>query len=219
MNIANVLQSLMENKIIVILRGLNTTQSVKTAEALLSGGIKLIEVTFSQGENDDIYETEKSINAIIKQFGHELKVGAGTVLSLEQLKIASQSGAEFIVSPNTNIEIIQETKRIGLSSFPGALTPSEIVEAHMNGADAVKVFPASNLGPDYIKACKAPLKLIRMIAVGGIDEDNIGKYLSSGACAVGVGGNLVNKAWILNGEYIKITEIARKYIKELKRHE
>ena len=143
----------------------------------------------------------------------KMLVGAGTVLALEQLDMARDAGANYIITPNTNCDLIRRVKEYGLLSFPGAFTPSEIVEAYEAGADAVKVFPVGNLGPSYIKAIKAPLSHIPLMAVGGVNEKNAAGFLAAGCCGIGVGGNLVNKSWIEAGEWDKITELAQAYRK------
>jgi len=140
-------------------------------------------------------------------------VGAGTVIREEQLDMASEAGAEYIITPNTNVELIRKVKEYGLLSFPGAFTPSEIVEAYNAGADAVKVFPVGNLGPAYIKAVKAPLSHIPLMAVGGVNEKNAADFMAAGCCGIGVGGNLVNKNWIEAGEWDKIIALAKEYRK------
>ena len=137
--------------------------------------------------------------------------GAGTVTSLQMLELAKNAGARFVVSPDTNEAVIRATVAAGMVSMPGALTPTEIVTAHSCGADFVKLFPAGTQGTAYFKAVTAPLNHIRLLAVGGVNEKNIGDFLSAGAVGAGVGGNLVNKTWIANGEFEKITALARAF--------
>ena len=140
-------------------------------------------------------------------------VGAGTVLTEEQLLLARDGGAKYIITPNTNPALIRKVKELGLISMPGAMTPSEAVAAWENGADIVKIFPAGTLGPDYIKAIRAPLSQIPLMAVGGVNEKNCASFLAAGCCGIGVGGGLVNKEWIMNGEWDKIIALAREYRK------
>lgn len=148
-----------------------------------------------------------------EKFAGKIIPGAGTVITLEQLQMAYDAGAQYIISPNVDVEIIRRTKELGLISLPGAMTPSEIVEAYKAGADFVKVFPVGNLGPAYIKALKAPLSHIPLMAVGGVNEKNAADFLKAGASGLGVGGNLVNKEWIANGEWEKITALAAEFVK------
>jgi len=152
------------------------------------------------------------VKLLCDNLGDEMFFGAGTVTSLKMLELAINAGAAFIVSPDTNEAVIRATVAAGLVSMPGAMTPTEIVTAHGCGADFVKVFPTSSLGAGYIKAVCAPLNHIRMLAVGGVNENNIGEFLAAGAVGAGIGGNLVNKKWIAAGEFDKITELAKQYV-------
>ena len=149
---------------------------------------------------------------LVKEFDGKMMFGAGTVTTLEMLNLAKEAGAQFIVSPNTDEAIIRATVEKGMVSMPGALTPSEIVNAHNYGADFVKIFPVGNLGAEYIKAVRAPLNHIKLLAVGGVNEKNIGNFIKNGASSAGVGGNLVNKEWIANGEFDKITNLAKEFV-------
>lgn len=204
-----------EEKLIAILRGIPSDSIADLAEALYQGGVRFIEVTFDQKAKDSS-ETLKGISLIAEKFGGRVEVGAGTVLSPEQVREAAAAGAKYIISPDSNREVIEETKRLGLISMPGALTPTEIASAYRWGADFVKVFPSSNLGPGYIKAIAAPLSHIPLIAVGGINPDNAKDYLKAGCCGIGAAGNMVNKEWLKNGEFDKITEVAKQFVAAVK---
>jgi 2-dehydro-3-deoxyphosphogluconate aldolase/(4S)-4-hydroxy-2-oxoglutarate aldolase len=127
--------------------------------------------------------------------------------------MTKKAGAKFIITPNTNPDLIRKVKVYGLVSIPGAFTPSEIETAWEAGADMVKVFPAGNLGPSYIKAVKAPLSHIPLMAVGGVNEKNTADFIAAGCCGVGVGGNLVNKNRIENDEWDKIIALAVEFRK------
>ncbi|HHW31487.1 MAG TPA: bifunctional 4-hydroxy-2-oxoglutarate aldolase/2-dehydro-3-deoxy-phosphogluconate aldolase [Clostridiaceae bacterium] len=211
-----IIQEILDNKIIAIVRGLKPEQCLRLAEALYKGGIKMIEITFHQANPDSFSDTAKSISSINKHFDGKVITGAGTVVTPEQVEMAFEAGAKYIISPNTDLSVIEKTRALDLVSIPGALTPSEVLAAHNAGADFVKIFPASNFGSSYIKAIKAPISHVRLLAVGGINEKNIKEYLGSGAAGVGVGGNLVNKKWIENGEFDKITALAKEYINNMK---
>lgn len=202
-----------ESKIIAIVRGLSPEYMLKLADALYAGGIDLIEVTFNQSNPNSWKDTATTINAIREHMIGKMLVGAGTVLTEEQLRMAIDAGANYIVTPNTNPHLICKAKEAGLSAFPGAFTASEIVTAYQAGADAVKVFPVGNLGPSYIKALCAPLSNIPLLAVGGVNPQNIAEFLKAGCCGAGVGGNLVNKDWINAGDWDKITALAHEYRK------
>lgn len=207
-----IMVQLRQEKIVAILRGINVETCVKTVEALYQGGIRLVEITFNQKDPSTFPETAAAIRAISQQFQDKIIPGAGTVLTREQVSLAANAGARYIISPDTNRDVISYTRALGLVSMPGALTPSEIVKAHQWGADFVKVFPATTLGTAYIKAVKAPVSHIPLIAVGGIDETNLGDFLEAGYIGAGVGGSLVNKEWIKNDAFSNITEAAKRLV-------
>lgn len=205
-------EKMLASKVIVIVRGLAPAHMEGLARALYAGGIRLIEVTFAQDKPNTWQDTANAIRMISSLYPDDLIAGAGTVMTKEQVHLAHQAGARYIISPNVNEAVIHETKALGLLSLPGALTPTEIVHAHALGADFVKVFPAGNLGPAYMKALCAPLPHIPMMAVGGVTEQNIGAFLQAGAVGAGVGGNLVNKEWIEAGAWARITALAQAYV-------
>lgn len=209
----NVIQNILENKIIAIVRGANVEQAVLTAEAVFKGGIKLIEVTFNQKNKDSFCDTVSAIRAIRENFP-EMIVGAGTVLSLEQVDLALSAGAKYIVSPDTDEEVIKYSVSKGLVTLPGAYTASEVKRAYNAGADFVKLFPCSDV--NYLKALKAPLSHIRMVAVGGVNTENAVDFLKAGAVGVGVGSSLINKKYLENGEYEKITQTAKTLVEKVK---
>ena len=144
--------------------------------------------------------------------GEKMVVGAGTVLTREQVDLTVAAGGRFIVTPSLNLDVLHYAQKKGLVTLPGVLTPTEAVAAYEAGADFVKIFPAGNLGPGYIKAIKAPLSHIPMLAVGGVNEKNFAEFLKAGAAGAGVGGNLVNKDWIKAGEFDKITALAKEFV-------
>lgn len=201
-----------ETKIIAIVRGMGEDHIVPLAGALLKGGIRLIEVTFNQADPSSFATTTRAITAIRDKFGGEVRVGAGTVITDGQLQMAADAGAEYIISPNTDERIIRRTRELNLVSLPGAMTASECVAAHNAGADYVKLFPIGNLGADYLKALRAPLSHIGFLCVGGVTVANIPEFIKAGAVGFGVGGNLVNKEWIVSGQLDKITTLAKEYI-------
>lgn len=207
------LEWIQQRKIIAIVRGLAPEYMVKLAEALYEGGIDLMEVTFNQAKPETWKDTAAAIKAVSEHMQGRMLVGAGTVITQEQLDMAKEAGALYIITPNTNVDLIRKVKEYGLLSFPGAFTPTEIEMAYEAGADAVKVFPAGNLGASYIKAVKAPLSHIPLMAVGGVNEKNAADFLKAGCCGIGVGGNLVNKEWIKAGEWDKIIALAQEYRK------
>lgn len=207
------IQKVLEKKIVAIVRGVYGEDCVKLAQALYEGGIELLEVTFDQSKPEELTRTSDTIRELVEQLGDRMTFGAGTVTTLQMLELAQNAGARFIVSPDTNEAVIRATVESGLVSMPGALTPTEVVTAHACGADFVKLFPAGSMGTGYFKAVTAPLNHIHMLAVGGVNEKNIADFLAAGAVGVGVGGNLVNKTWIKNGQFDKITDVAREFVK------
>ena len=207
------IQRVLDKKIVAIVRGVYGEDCVNLAQALYEGGIELLEVTFDQSKPEELSRTADSIRQLVERLGDKMIFGAGTVTTLEMLELAKNAGAKFIVSPDTNEEVIRATVAAGMVSMPGALTPTEIVTAYRAGADFVKLFPAGTQGTAYFKAVTAPLNHIRLLAVGGVNEKNIADFLAAGAVGVGVGGNLVNKTWIKNGEFDKITNVAREFVK------
>ena len=208
---SDVYQAIMEHKIIVIMRGIEMDRLLPTAEALIKGGIKFIEVTFNHSLADTLEETKKAIH-LLRETYQKIHVGAGTVMSVEQVEAAVAAGAEYIISPHVDQEVITRTKELGAVSIPGALTPTEIVAAHKYGGDFIKLFPMENLGPDYGKAVMGPLSHIPLLAVGGVNVDTIPSFLDAGFKGVGIGGNLVNKKWIAEGDFTAICELAKQYV-------
>lgn len=207
------LEYVLERKIVAIVRGLKPEYLVRLGHAFEEGGIGLMEVTYNQKAPETWADTARGIEAVEKEFGDRLLVGAGTVITREQVALTYNAGGHYLVTPTTQPEIIQMGKSLGLGLYPGALTPSEILAAYEAGADAVKVFPVSTFGPGYIKAVKAPLSHVPLMAVGGVNEKNAADYIKAGCIGLGVGGNLVNKEWIENGEWDKITALAREFMK------
>lgn len=207
-----IIENICQKKIIAIVRGIESKYCVKLTEALYKGEINMVEVTFNQKKSNHV-DTTEAIRSICEAFGNKVFVGAGTVLTKEQVDMAKQAGACYGVTPSTNPEIIRYMKKQGMVAMPGALSPSEAVIAYEAGADFVKMFPAGVMGSHYIKAVKAPLGHIPMLAVGGINEKNIAEFLKAGAVGAGVGGNLVNEKWLKTGEYHKITALAEIYVK------
>ena len=210
----DIIRKIEEKKIIAIIRGLDTETAVKTAVALKKGGIELVEVTFNQKCPDKFSETADSIAAIKLQC-RGVSVGAGTVLTTKQVDIALKAGAEFIISPDADEKVIRYTAENGLVSIPGAYTATEIKKAYNAGADFVKIFPCLDGAPKYIKAIRAPLSHIKLLAVGGVNADNAADFIKAGASGVGVGSSLVNKEWIKSGEYDKLTSLAEKFVKNV----
>ena len=211
-----VIQWAYEHKIVAIVRGIEPEKCLKVAQALYDGGIRMMEVTYDQKNPDSWEQTAQTIGKLVKAMEGKMLIGAGTVTTVELVELTHKAGGLFIISPNVKEPVIRRTRELGMVSMPGALTPTDVVNAWEAGADIVKLFPISSFGPGYLKAIKAPLSHIPMMAVGGITEKNAAEYLAAGAVGVGVGGNLANKTWIDAGEYHKITETAAAMVAAVK---
>ncbi len=204
-----IIELILKEKLIAIVRGIEADKCLLLADALYKGGFHLIEITFDQKKAESWATTADAISAIVEKYEGRMEVGAGTVVSTELVELAAKAGAKYIISPDVNLNVINRTNELGLVSIPGALTPTEIMSAYNAGADFVKLFPVADLGINYIKAVRAPISHVPMLAVGGVNEKNLQSYLDVGILGAGIGGNLVNKAWIEAGAYEKITELAR----------
>ena len=210
-------EAIEENKIIAILRGIKDDELIPLAEAMYKGGIRLLEITFSANRPESDKKTAENIRKLVSHFGDRMHIGAGTVLTEDQAELVKLAGGKFIISPDTNTAVIKKTRELGLVSIPGALTPTEIEAAHAAGADFVKLFPVSTFGPGYVKAVKAPLSHIKLLAVGGIDENNMADYLAAGVSGFGIGSNITDKALIADKRFDEITTLAKKYVSALRR--
>ena len=204
----DIIDRILDEKIIAIVRGFYDETCLELAYALHRGGVNLMEVTFDQKDKDLQQQTVRTVKLLKEKLGNEMSFGAGTVTTVELVAMAKEAGAEFIVSPDTDEVVIRATVAADMVSIPGALTPSEMKQAHKFGADFVKVFPANIVGPAYFKSVHAPLSHIRMLAVGGVDEKDIKNYLAAGAVGAGVAGCLFKKDWVNNGEWDRITQAA-----------
>ena len=207
-----VIEGIYRYKLVAIVRGMESSLCQPLSEALYAGGIRLMEITFDQTGKIPFPKTADAIKALATMWGEKMQIGAGTVLSIEQLYMAKSAGARYIVTPNTNSFIIQEAKKLDMAVLAGAFTPSEIQMAFEAGADFIKVFPAASLGASYVKALRAPLGHIPMLAVGGVNEKNIQEFLQAGMAGAGVGGNLADMKLILQGDYDRITALAKQYV-------
>lgn len=203
---------LVQQKIIAIVRGIGHEDVLDTVEALIAGGIQLVEFAINQKSDDTILETFRCIKAVKDKYGDRIGIGAGTVITGEQVIKSVNAGAEFILSPNTNERVIAKTKELGKLSIPGAFTPTEVEFAYRSGANVIKVFPAGMVGADYIKDLLGPLNYIPMIVVGGVNIDNIGQFLQAGAIGAGIGGCLVNNHDVKNHDYEKMTKAAKAFV-------
>jgi 2-dehydro-3-deoxyphosphogluconate aldolase/(4S)-4-hydroxy-2-oxoglutarate aldolase len=211
MNREEVIREVETHKIIVILRGFSKEQLLRTVDAMEKGGIKLVEVTFDQSGQVSDETTASYIRALKEQFEGRVSIGAGTVMTEQQVELAYQAGAEFIISPDCYENVIRKTRALGMVSMPGAFTPTEAANAHRYGADFVKLFPNSEVKLSYFKALSVPLSHIKFLAVGGVTVDNLADYLAAGAHGVGVATAIADKKAIASGDYEEITRRAQAF--------
>lgn len=212
MTTAEVVQQIETEKVIAIVRGISREKCLQTAKALYDGGVRLMEVPFNAKNPASDEETAATIAELVKAYAGKMLIGCGTALTTRQVELTVEAGGTFVITPTTNIPVIRRAVELGLVAMPGAMTPTEIAAAHEAGASFVKVFPAGDLGPGYIKSVRAPLSHIKMTAVGGINEKNFADFLKAGVVGGGFGGNLANKTWIENGEFDKITAVAKQLV-------
>ena len=203
-------------RLIVIVRGVKSEQLIPLAEAMYEGGVRLLEVTYSANGKVPDEETAKNIGALVEHFGDRMQIGAGTVLTEKQVVLTAAAGGKYIISPNANPAVIAATRKAGLVSIPAAYTPTEIEAAYECGADFVKLFPVTSLGPSYVKAVRGPLNHIPLLAVGGVDLSNLADYAKAGVSGFGIGGNIVDKRMLETGDYAAITDLAKRYVSTVK---
>ncbi|MEE8884964.1 MAG: bifunctional 4-hydroxy-2-oxoglutarate aldolase/2-dehydro-3-deoxy-phosphogluconate aldolase [Eubacteriales bacterium] len=204
-----ILEKLNEKKIIAIVRGVSPDRILDVAKALEAGGVTAIEAAFDHKSEDGIQKTLECIRILSSSNEYSGIVGAGTVLTKGEVKMAADAGAKYMISPNMNPDVIRNTRAKGLVSMPGCLTPTEIEEAYMAGADIVKVYPAGLMGAAYLKALMAPLGYIKYSAVGNVGAENLRSFLEIGISSFGIGGSLIDKKAIAEGRYEVITERAK----------
>lgn len=201
----DVLSKIEAGRVVAILRGDFGGREAEMVAAMIEGGLTAVEVTLN---SPNALETIKSLAA---RFGSQIAVGAGTVLTTCEVGLAADAEARFIVSPNRDVNVIRETKRLEMVSLPGCYTPSEIFEAISAGADAAKLFPATSLGVGYVKALRGPLPNVRVVPTGGVTPEMAREYFAAGAWAVGVGSELVSKD-VLNAGLDKLRERTAAFI-------
>jgi 2-dehydro-3-deoxyphosphogluconate aldolase/(4S)-4-hydroxy-2-oxoglutarate aldolase len=201
----------LESGIVAVIRAESPDLLVDVAEALVAGGVEVMEVTFT------VPRATKVLERVSEKLGSRILLGAGTVLDPETARTAILSGAEFIVSPAVNVDVIELCRRYSKLVMPGALTPTEVVTAWQAGADIVKIFPSELTGPKYIKALSAPLPQIRMMPTGGVNLETAEEFLKAGSCALGIGGSLVEPKAVASGDMGRIESLARQYVEIVRR--
>ncbi len=192
--------------IVAVIRADRGDRLADVAEALLAGGVEVMEVTFT------VPQAHRVLEHVAERLGDQVLLGAGTVLDTETARLALLSGAQFIVSPTVNLDVIRLCRRYDKLVLPGALTPTEVLTAWEAGADIVKIFPSDLTGPAYLKALAGPLPQVRMMPTGGVNLDTAADFLAAGAYALGVGGALVSPASIAAGDFAGIQSRARQFV-------
>ncbi len=211
MSIEADLKRVLDLGIVAIIRAPSGEQLVQVSEALLSGGIDVIEVTFTVPGILDILKEVRG------KLGNRILLGAGTVLDTESARAAILAGAEFLVTPTVNADVITLCRRYGKLCMAGAFTPTEILTAWQAGADIVKVFPAEIGGPGYLKAVHGPLPQVRLLPTGGVNLDTLDSFVKAGACAVGLGSALVEKEALANRDMDRIATLAKAYVDAMRK--
>lgn len=200
------LQRVLDRGLVAIIRANSSEQLVSVARALYEGGVDVLEVTFT------VPNALEVLAAVRKDLGKKVLLGAGTVLDPESGRAAFLAGAEFLVSPTVNLDVIRLATRYDKLVMPGAYTPTEILTAWEAGAEVIKVFPADIGGPPYLKALKGPLPQVRLMPTGGVNLQTLPDFFQAGACAVGLGSSLVEKDAVDRGDFERIRQLARQYV-------
>ena len=207
MNKTDVIKQIRDIGIIPVVRATSADEAMRAIDAIREGGVSVLEITMT------VPGAVSVIEQLAKNYGNDVLVGAGTVLDPETARACILNGAKFIVSPALNVETIECCRRYGVAVMPGALTPTEVVQAWTAGADFVKVFPAGALGgASYLKALKAPLPQIELVPTGGVSLKTAADFIKAGASALGVGADLVDLKAIRDGQASIITERAKQYV-------
>jgi 2-dehydro-3-deoxyphosphogluconate aldolase/(4S)-4-hydroxy-2-oxoglutarate aldolase len=199
------LKRILDCGIVAVVRAESGALLTKVVQALADGGITAAEITFT------VPDAVEVIREVRRQVGDAVILGAGTVLDPETARAALLAGAEYIVAPTVNVEVIRLCRRYDKAVMPGAFTPTEVVTAWEAGADIVKIFPADVGGPSYLKALRGPLPQIRMMPTGGVDLNTAEAFLKAGACCLGVGGSLVEPQAVAAGNFARLRDLAAQY--------
>ncbi len=203
-----VLRKVAEVGLLPVVRAQSADEAMQVIDAIREGGVPVLEITMTVPGAIGVMEQ------VVRRFGSEVIVGAGTVLDAETARACILAGAQFVVSPALNLDTVAICRRYGIAVLPGALTPTEVVTAWTAGADVVKVFPCGALGgASYIKSLKAPLPQIEMIPTGGVSVKTAADFIKAGSLALGVGADLVDTKAIREGNAKLVTEKAREYVR------
>ena len=204
------LKLIRDTGVIAIMRAQSSDQLISAADAIKSGGVRVIEVTMTTPGALSIIETAKS------RYGQDILFGAGSVLDPETARAAILAGADFIVAPTLNLDVVTLCKRYSIPVMPGCFTPTEAITAWQAGADMIKLFPASLGGPAHLKAILAPLPQLEIVPVGGVNLDTAVDFIRNGAAALGVGSSLVNQKLLDAGNLDELTRRAEAFIQKVR---
>ena len=200
------LERLHRSGIVAVVRGDDSSTVIEVCRALLSGGVDVLEVTFT------IPGAHRVLEQVTSELGQRALIGAGTVLDAETARIAVLSGAEFVVSPVVNLDVIATCRRYSKLVMPGAFSPTEVLAAWQAGADVVKVFPCDTVGPAYLRALRGPLPQVRLLPTGGVTLASAEEFLLSGAFALGVGSALVEPQAVKSADFSRIEKLANRFV-------
>ena len=200
------LQQVLDCGIVAVVRAPDGTQLVEVVRALADGGVTVVEITMTVPDALDV------LRQVRRTLGDRVLLGAGTVLDTETARAVLLAGAEYIVTPTVNVEVIRLCQRYDKLIMPGAFTPTEILTAWEAGADIVKVFPAEVLGPAFFKAVRGPLPQVRLMPTGGVDLTTAAAFLKAGACCLGVGSQLVDPKLVAECNFDRLRDLARQYV-------
>ncbi|MBA4067208.1 MAG: 2-dehydro-3-deoxyphosphogluconate aldolase [Isosphaera sp.] len=206
------LQRVLDCGVVAVVRFADPGPLVHVVEALAAGGVTVAEVTLTVPNALDVIRAAKA------RLGDRVLLGAGTVLDPETARAALLAGAEFVVAPNLNLDVIRVCRRYDKLVMPGAFTPTEVLAAWEAGADVVKVFPADVVGPAFFKALRGPLPQVKLMPTGGVDLSTAGEFLRAGAVCLGVGGQLVDPKLVAAGDFAGLTRLAEQYVDVVRRH-
>jgi 2-dehydro-3-deoxyphosphogluconate aldolase/(4S)-4-hydroxy-2-oxoglutarate aldolase len=200
------LRHVLDCGIVAVVRSPDSRQLVEVCGALADGGVTVVEITMTVPDALDV------VRKVRAALGDRVLLGAGTILDPETARAALLAGAEYLVSPTLNLDVIRMCRRYDKLAMPGAFTPTEILTAWEAGADVVKVFPADVVGPAFFKALRGPLPQVRVMPTGGVDLTTAADFLKAGACCLGVGGQLVDPKAVASGDFARLRELARQYV-------
>ncbi len=202
----NQLRQILESGIVAVVRSPDSQQMVEVVRALADGGVTVVEITMT------VPDALGVVRQVRQALGDRVLLGAGTILDAETARAALLAGAEYLVAPTVNLEVIRLCQRYSKLVMPGAFTPTEILTAWEAGADIVKVFPAEVVGPAFFKAMRGPLPQIRLMPTGGVDLTTAADFLRAGACCLGLGSQLVEPRAVAEGNFDRIRSLAHQYV-------